>query len=117
MKICEIGKLLGAQVLCGQNKLDTEVHCGCGSDMMSEVLAFTKHDAVLLTGLINNHVLRTAEILDIPCIIFVRGKMPAVDIIEMAKDMDIVLLSTELPMFTACGILFSNGIIGGMRGK
>lgn len=115
MKLREIGELLEAQVLCGQNRLDFEVHCGCGSDMMSEVLSFTKHDAVLLTGLTNNHVLRTAEILDIPCIIFVRGKKPEADIIKMAEEMGIVLISTELPMFTACGILYSNGITGGMR--
>ena len=117
MKIRDIGELLGAQVLCGQNKLDFEIHCGCGSDMMSEVLAFTKHDSALLTGLTNNHVLRTAEILDIQCIIFVRGKMPTADIVQMAGDMDIVLLATDLPMFTACGILYSSGITGGMRGE
>lgn len=117
MKVRDIGGLLSAQVLCGQDKLDLEVQCGCGSDMMSEVLAFTKHDAVLLTGLTNNHVLRTAEILDIQCIIFVRGKTPTADIVEMAEEMNIALLSTDLPMFTACGILYSNGITGGMRGE
>ncbi len=117
MKLCEIGKLLDSNILCGEDKLDAEIHCACGSDMMSEVLAFTKHDAVLLTGLTNNHVLKTAEILDIQCVVFVRGKSPSADIVGMAQDKGIVLMSTDLPMFTACGILYANGIAGGMRGK
>jgi hypothetical protein len=85
--------------------------------MMSDVLAFTKHDAILLTGLVNNHVIRTAEMLDIQYIMFVRGKIPAEDVIEMARDMDMTLMTTDLPMFTACGILYNNGIKGGMRGE
>ncbi len=116
MKIRKIGELLGSNVLCGKQKLDAEIHCACGSDMMSEVLAFTKQDAVLLTGLTNIHVLKTAEILDIECVIFVRGKKPSDEIVRTAEDMGMVLLSTDLPMFTACGILYSNGIAGGMRG-
>ncbi len=115
MKIREIGELLDAQVLCGEDKLDREINCACGSDMMSEVLAFTKHEAALLTGLANNHVLRTCEILDIQCIVFVRGKTPAPEIVQMAKEQDCVLLATDKPMFTSCGILYSHGIKGGMR--
>lgn len=117
MKLREIGKLLDSNVFCGEDKLDAEIHCACGSDMMSEVLEFTKHDAVLLTGLVNNHVLKTAEILDIRCVVFVRGKRPPADLVRMAGEMGIVLMSTGLPMFTACGILYTNGIAGGMRGK
>jgi predicted transcriptional regulator len=115
LKISEIGNLLEAQVLCGEDKLDREIHCACGSDMMSEVLAFTKHEAALLTGLTNNHVLRTCEMLDIQCIVFVRGKTPAPEIINMAIRQGCVLLSTDKPMFTSCGILYSQGIKGGMR--
>lgn len=117
LKLKEIAALLDARTLCGKDKEELEILCACGSDMMSEVLAFTKYNAVLLTGLLNNHVLRTAEMLDIQCIIFVRGKVPGTDLIEMAEEMDIALLTTEKPMFTACGILYQNGIKGGMRGK
>ncbi len=85
--------------------------------MMSDVLAFTKHDAILLTGLINNHVIRTAEMLDVQYIMFVRGKVPPEDVVEMAQELGMVLMTTDLPMFTACGILYSNGIKGGMRGE
>ena len=117
MKRSELMKLLDARLICGESEPDTEILCACGSDMMSDVLAFTKHDAILLTGLVNNHVLQTAEMLDIGSILFVRGKVPAEDIIEMAEDMDMVLMTTDLPMFTACGILYQNGIQGGMRGE
>ncbi|MEG1859655.1 MAG: DRTGG domain-containing protein [Christensenellaceae bacterium] len=116
MKVIEIAKLLDAQIYCGEDKADLEILCACGSDMMSDVLAFTKHDAILLTGLVNNHVMRTAEMMDIQCVLFVRGKKPEKDIIEMAKDADMILLATEKPMFTACGILYTNGLKGGMRG-
>lgn len=85
--------------------------------MMSDVLAFTKHDAILLTGLVNNHVLRTAEMLDIQAIMFVRGKIPAQDVIEMGEEMGLVLMCTEYPMFTSCGKLYEAGLQGGMRGN
>jgi hypothetical protein len=110
-------ELLDARMICGAEQPDHDILCACGSDMMSDVLAFTKHDAILLTGLVNNHVLRTAEMLDIQHIMFVRGKAPADDIIDMANDMGLVLMTTELPMFTACGILYAHGIKGGMRGE
>lgn len=113
----KIIELLEAELVCGEELPKTEILCACGSDMMSDVLAFTKHDAILLTGLVNNHVLRTAEMLDIQNIMFVRGKVPADDIIGMAREMKIVLMSTKHPMFTACGILYQNGIEGGMRGE
>ena len=116
MKVKEIADLLDAEFLCGGDKEDLDIMCACGADMMSDVLAFTKHDAVLLTGLVNNHVIRTAEMMDIQCVLFVRGKRPAQDIVEMAADCDMVLLATEKPMFTACGILYSHNIQGGMRG-
>lgn len=117
MKRSGIVKLLNARMICGEDQPDIEILCGCGSDMMSDVLAFTKHDAILLTGLVNNHVLRTAEMLDIQNIMFVRGKVPSGDIVEMAKDMGMALMCTDYPMFTACGILYENGIQGGMRNE
>lgn len=117
MKRTELMKLLDARMVCGGEQPDAEILCACGSDMMSDVLAFTKHDAILLTGLVNNHVLRTAEMLDIQSIMFVRGKVPSEDIVEMACGMGMVLMTTDLPMFTACGVLYQNGIKGGMRGE
>ena len=72
----DVQKILGARVLTGEEFLDREVRSACGSDMMSDVLAFSKDHSVLLTGLCNPQVIRTAEMLDIVCLIFVRGKKP-----------------------------------------
>ena len=87
MTIRDIKKLLNADVLACEDMLDKEVHTACGSDMMSDVLAFVKDQAVLLTGLLNPQVVRTAEMMDIICIVFVRGKNPDDAIIELAKEM------------------------------
>lgn len=113
MTINDIKNLLNAEVLCCENKLTNEVHTACGSDMMSDVLAFVKNQAVLLTGLLNPQVVRTAEMMDIICIVFVRGKMPDETIVSLARDMDIVVLTTSCRMFEACGILYSKGLHGG----
>lgn len=115
LKRAELLDVLDAKIICGEDQPDEDIQFAFGSDMMSDVLAFTKHDVVLLTGQVNNHVLRTAEMMDIQSIIFVRGKEPSEEIVEMAKDMDMILMATKLPMFTACGILYENGIKGGMR--
>lgn len=113
MTINNIKDYLNAQVLTGEDMLNNEVHTACGSDMMSDVLAFVKDQAVLLTGLLNPQVVRTAEMMDIICIVFVRGKNPDESVIELAKDMNIAILTTDKRMFEACGILYSNGLKGG----
>ena len=112
MKIETIKELLGAEILCGEENLESEVHSACGSDMMSDVLAYVKDQAVLLTGLVNSQVIRTAEMMDMNCIVFVRSKMPTAEMIELAKESGIVLLATSKRMYEACGILYSNGLIG-----
>ena len=113
MTIKDIVETLDAQVVCGEEHLEKEVHNACGSDMMSDVLAFVKDQSVLITGLCNPQVIRTAEMMDIICIVFVRGKRPTLDMIEMAEDRDMVMLCTELEMFTSCGRLYENGLRGG----
>ena len=113
MKISVIKELLEADVLCCEHLLDTEVNSACGSDMMSDVLAFVKDHAVLLTGLVNPQVVRTAEMMDIKCIVFVRGKLPPDNVISLAESMDITILSTNERMYVACGKLYANGLAGG----
>ena len=110
MKISEISTLLSAKVLCCEELLDKEVNSACGSDMMSDVLAFVKNQAVLLTGLVNPQVIRTAEMMDMHCVVFVRGKEPSQEMLELAKDCEIVVLASEMRMFEACGRLYSNGL-------
>lgn len=113
MKVSDIREILDAEIICGQEILDTEVFAACGSDMMSDVLAFVKEQAVLLTGLVNPQVVRTAEMMDMHCIVFVRGKRPDLNMIEMAQDRDMVMLCTQHEMFTSCGKLYSSGLRGG----
>ena len=112
MKISEIKDLLGAEVLCGSENLGTEIHTACGSDMMSDVLAYVKDQAVLLTGLVNAQVIRTAEMMDMKCIVFVRSKRPSQDMIDLAEESGMVVLTTHRRMYEACGILYSNGLKG-----
>ena len=113
MTIRDIKNLLDADVLSGEDMLENEVHTACGSDLMSDVLAFVKDQAVLLTGLLNPQVVRTAEMMDIICIVFVRGKNPDSAITDLANDMHIAILSTDMRMFEACGILYESGLRGG----
>ena len=113
MKVSEIMKVLEAELIYGEEFLDRDVISACGSDMMSDVLAYVKEQAVLLTGLVNPQVVRTAEMMDMKCIVFVRGKHPDMDMIDLAVERDIVLLGTRLEMFTACGLLYKNGLKGG----
>lgn len=113
MNINDIKEILEAEIICRADLLDTQVNAACGSDMMSDVLAFVKEQAVLLTGLVNPQVVRTAEMMDMHCIVFVRGKRPHLDMIEMAEDRDMVMLCSDLEMFTACGKLYSAGLRGG----
>lgn len=113
MTIKDIADLLEGKVLCCEDRLESVVHTACGSDMMSDVLAFVKDQAVLLTGLLNPQVVRTAEMMDIICIVFVRGKKPDESVVELAADRGITVISTGFRMFEACGKLYQGGLHGG----
>ena len=112
MKLSTIREILDATVLSGEEHLDREVLAACGSDFMSDVLAYVKDQAVLLTGMVNPQVVRTAEMMDMKCIIFVRGKAPGEDILDLAREREIVVMRSELRMFIACGLLYSRGLAG-----
>jgi predicted transcriptional regulator len=113
MTVEGIKEALNARLVVGENILCSEVTTACGADMMSEVLSYVKNQAVLLTGLCNSQVIRTAEMMDITCVIFVRGKKPTAEMISLAAKKEIALLETEYTMFSACGILYEKGIRGG----
>ena len=116
MTVAEAVSLLEGQFFCGKDKADMEVLSACGSDLMSDVMAFVKEHVLLLTGLVNPQVIRTAVLLDIHAIIFVRGKTPSRDMIDMAEEADIILGGTKLPLFLTCGKLYEAGLrTGGTR--
>lgn len=112
MKIDDIKNLLDAEVLCCEENLDRSVFSACGCDLMSDVLAYVKDQAVLLTGLVNPQVVRTAEMMDMVCIVFVRSKSPSEEMLKLAEDNGIVIMKTDMRLYEACGILYSNGLIG-----
>lgn len=113
MIIKTIAQTLDAQILCNTEMEDKDVLSACGSDLMSDVMAFVKEQVLLLTGLINIQVIRTANLMDIDAVCFVRGKQPSQEMIDMAEDLGIVLLTTKLPMFISCGKLYEAGLKGG----
>jgi predicted transcriptional regulator len=114
MKIIDIAQILDATLLTPDVDTSREVHAACGSDMMSDVLAYVKDQAVLITGLNNPQVVRTADMMDMVCIVFVRGKMPDDMLLKLAAQRDIAVLATKQTMFTACGLLYQHGLRGGV---
>ena len=112
MKVKDIVDILKCQVL-NEGDMEEEVKTACGSDMMSDVLAFVKDQSVLLTGLMNPQVVRTAEMMDMHCIVFVRGKEADPTVLHLADQRDMTILQTRYRMFTAWGKLYEAGLRGG----
>ncbi|MFZ5974653.1 MAG: DRTGG domain-containing protein [Bacillota bacterium] len=107
MKVREIAQIVSAKVLVGEDKLDAEIRAACGSDLMSDVLAYVNgKDLVLLTGLANIQVIRTAEVIDLWCILFVRGKIPPQHVLDLAQERGMVVMSTEYSIYEASGLLY-----------
>ena len=117
MKISTMRDLLDAKVLCCEDKLGNHVYSAFGCDLMSDVLAFVDNQAVLLSGLVNPPVIRTAVMMDMNCIDFVRSKVPTAEMLELAKESGIVVLCTDKTMYNSCGILYSNGLTGEREAK
>lgn len=110
MKIREVARIIDAKISAGEDLLDKEVDTAFSSDMMSDVLAFAKDQPVLLTGLNNPQAVRTALMMDMECVVFVRGKYPTPEMINLAEQSQIALLSTMLTMFEASGRLYQAGL-------
>jgi len=112
LKLRDVKDILAAEVIVGEEHLDLEVKTAFGADLMSDVLAFAKAGSILLTGLTNSHVIRTANILDIAAIILVRGKKPSTETINLARELKIPLLTTKYILFETAGRLYTKGIVG-----
>jgi hypothetical protein len=112
MKLKTVKSLLNTETIfeASAEKDELEVKNACGADLMSDVLAFSNEKTLLLTGLTNPQVVRTAEMVGIQVIIFVRGKEPQIETISLANQLNIFLYSTDKPLFEACGLLYKNGI-------
>lgn len=112
MKLKDIKDVLNAQILTDYFDENQEVNYAFASDLMSDVLAFANNNTLLITGLNNPQVIRTAEMMDIPIIVLVRGKLPSKETIDLANENELTILSTEYIMFKACGLLYEKGLRG-----
>jgi predicted transcriptional regulator len=115
LKLQEVKEILDADVIVGAEKLDMEVQTAFGADLMSDVLAFAKAGSLLLTGLTNSQVIKTAATRNIAAIILVRGKQPSLEAINMAKELQIPILATKYILFETAGILYTKGIVGCLK--
>ena len=112
MKLTEVLQIIEGKVISKNVDLQQDVQMGSGADLMSDVLAFAEPGSILLTGLCNPQVVRTAEMADIVAIVFVRGKMPPPETITLAKEKDIPLIATSHTMFEMCVRLYEAGMRG-----
>jgi predicted transcriptional regulator len=112
MNLKEVVEILDAEVLCGENSIHNKEIENCyAADLMSDVLAFASPSVLLLTGLTNIQIFRTAQMLDISAIVFVRGKKPQDDLLTLAKETEMPILYTRSSMFDACGKLYTKGLL------
>ena len=112
MRLRQVADILGADILCCRDKLDLEIYYAFSSDLMSDVLSYANKKTLLLTGLINPQVVRTAEMIDMPAIVFVRNKKPGDIIMKLAHENNFVILSTSHSLYTASGLLYASGLKG-----
>ncbi len=110
MKLLEIIKIIDGALCTEDQSVDIDISGGCGADLMSDVLTSIQPNAVLLTGLCNPQVVRTADMADVSAIVFVRGKCPQTETIELANEENIPIISTPLGMFEVCGRLYKAGL-------
>ena len=110
MTICNAATLLDAKIFTCENSANREIDSVCGSDLMSDVMAFFHGQGLLLTGLINVQTIRTANLMDIAAVCLIRGKKAHQEMIDMAIDFNIVIMETDYRMFESCGRLWSGGM-------
>jgi len=110
MKIKDIVRLIDGEIVCGEENIDLDVNAAFSSDLMSDVLTIKADNLLLITGLVNVQTIRTAEMSDINCLLFTRNKVVTPEMKTIARDNDMVLITTPYTSFRTSGILFSNGL-------
>ena len=112
MTLREVKEILEAEVVVGHDQLDVEIkQAGC-ADLMSDVLVYCKAGCLLLTGLNNPQIVRTADVLDIAGIVIVRGKVPSPETVQLARELRIPILTTKYILFESVGRLYTRGVVG-----
>src|SRR5512140_2015515 len=111
MNVRELISLVKGRLLVAEADLDHIISGGCGADLMSDVLASLQQaDGVLLTGLCNPQIVRTAVMADLAAIVLVRGKTPPKETLDLAIREQIPLITTPFGMFESCGRLLKAGL-------
>jgi predicted transcriptional regulator len=110
MKLGQVLWAIEGKAISKNVDLDIEVQMGCGADLMSDVLAFTHEGTLLMSGLTNPQVVRTAEMAGIRAIVFVRGKIPPAETVSLAEEKGIPLLASKYTMFETCGRIYQAGL-------
>jgi hypothetical protein len=110
MQLRDVLKAIDGKIITTDVDLNISVQMGCGADLMSDVLAFTHADTLLLTGLTNPQVVRTADMAGIRAIVFVRGKLPPAETVALAREKAIPLLASKYTLFETAGRLFQAGL-------
>jgi len=112
MTLKDVAKLLNAEILICEDGCDVEVKTAFAADLLSDVLAYAKEGTLLITGITNPQVIRTAEMLELIGILVVRGKAPDAETLKLAQTKSIPLMVTKYIMFESCGRLHRNGVVG-----
>ena len=110
MKIDKIVQLLEARILCGHHRITDEISKAFSSDLMSDVLTLDTENILLLTGLANIQTIRTAEVAEIQYLVIVRNKKVTTDIVDLANELNMVIIESPFSMYKASGILYTNGV-------
>jgi predicted transcriptional regulator len=110
LRLQQVVDLLDCEILCGQDRLDREIDCAFAADLMSDVLAYAQHGALLITGLSSSQSVHTAEIADLGAVLLVSNKRPADDALAIARRRGLPLLQTAYGMFEVCGLLSQHGL-------
>lgn len=110
MTIREIAKIIDAEILCGNDRLEYTIEVAFASDLMSDVLTLKNEHVLLITGLANIQAVRTAEISDISCVIFARNKQVTGEMIELARENNLIVLACRYSVYRTCGLLYQAGV-------
>lgn len=112
MNLQEISDLLDAEILVDGDRKNGELTTAFAADTMSDLLAFGRAGAILLTRMTSPQVIRTSDVMDIAAIIMIRGKIPSKEVIQLAGELHVPILATRLPQFETAGLLYAKGLRG-----
>lgn len=110
MKLKELCAAVNGKTVCGGHRLEENIEHGFASDLMSDVLTLKDQDFILITGLANVQLVRTAEMSDIWCMLICRGKETSEEMIELAEENDMVIIESPFSMFKCSGLLYGAGL-------